>query len=190
MYEVAVIGAGPAGASAAMFLAKAGRKTVMFDNGLSVTRRALIKNHYGVPEITGPDLVDTGKAQAAQLGAEVVAAQVNNITKQGDHFLLETDQGPYQAQQVIIATGLYTDLAERIGLRTKPGTEPRIKTILEVTPEGKTSIEGIWAAGTIAGVSMHTIITAGDGAKVAINLLSQLKGERHVDHDVYQAPKS
>ncbi len=49
---------------------------------------------------------------------------------------------------------------------------------------GKTNIEGIWAAGTCAGVSVHTIITAGDGAKVAINLISELNGERYVDHDV------
>ena len=46
----------------------------------------------------------------------------------------------------------------------------------------------MWAAGTIAGVSVHTIITAGDGARVAINLISQSKGERHVDHDVLPRP--
>ncbi|MBX5467999.1 MAG: FAD-dependent oxidoreductase [Firmicutes bacterium] len=190
MYDVAVIGAGPAGASAAIFLAKAGLKTVVFDNGLSVTRRALIKNHYGAPDIIGPDLVDRGKEQAAALGAEMVSASVEDVRREEDHFTLATNQGAYAAREVIFATGLYTDLAERIGLRTKPGTEPRIKTIIEVTAEGRTSIDGIWAAGTVAGVSMHTIITAGDGAKVAINLLSARKGERYVDHDVYQAPRS
>jgi thioredoxin reductase len=69
-------------------------------------------------------------------------------------------------------------------LKTKPGTEPRIKTVLNVDAEGKTNVEGIWAAGTIAGVSVHTIITAGDGAKVAINVISELNGERYVDHDL------
>jgi thioredoxin reductase len=69
-------------------------------------------------------------------------------------------------------------------LKTKPDTEPRIKTVLNVDAEGKTNVEGIWAAGTIAGVSVHTIITAGDGAKVAINVISELNGERYVDHDL------
>ncbi|PWW20546.1 hypothetical protein DFO73_115125 [Cytobacillus oceanisediminis] len=69
-------------------------------------------------------------------------------------------------------------------MKTKPGTEPRIKTVLNVDAEGKTNVEGIWAAGTIAGVSVHTIITAGDGAKVAINVISELNGERYVDHDL------
>ncbi|MCY0878800.1 MAG: FAD-dependent oxidoreductase [Firmicutes bacterium] len=186
MYDVIVVGAGPAGASAAIFLAKAGKKTLMFDNGLSVTRRALVKNHYGAPNITGPDLVETGKAQAKEHGAEIVAADVTDIRRTDDHFTVETDQGVFHARYIILATGLYTDMIERIGVRTKPGTEPRIKTIVDVSPEGKTSIPGIWAAGTVAGVSMHTIITAGDGAKVAINLLSEMAGARHVDHDVYK----
>lgn len=189
MYDIAVIGAGPAGASAAIFLAKAGKKTLMIENGLSVTRRALIKNHYGVTEITGPEMVQVGKSQAETMGADVVTAQVVNIVRNGDHFEVQTDGKVYPAAQVILATGLYTDLAERIGVETQPGTEPRIKTVVKVDSQGKTSIEGIWAAGTVAGVSMHTIVTAGDGAKVAINLLSELKGERYVDHDVYKPDK-
>ncbi len=80
-----------------------------------------------------------------------------------------------------------TEVAEASGLNTKPGTEPRIKTILDVDAAGKTNIEGVWAAGTVAGVSMHTIITAGDGAKVAINVISELNGERYVDHDVLKS---
>ena len=79
---------------------------------------------------------------------------------------------------------MFLDFAEASGLSTKPGTEPRIKTILDADAEGRTNIAGIWAAGTCAGVSMHTIITAGDGAKVAINVISELNGARYVDHDV------
>ena len=77
-----------------------------------------------------------------------------------------------------------TDLASKIGVEIKEGTEPRIPKVLKVDAEGKTNIEGIWAAGTCAGVSVHTIITAGDGAKVAINVISELNGERYVDHDI------
>jgi thioredoxin reductase len=72
-------------------------------------------------------------------------------------------------------------------LQTKPGTEPRIKTVIDVDREGKTNIEKIWAAGTVAGVSVHTIVTAGDGARVAINVISELNGERYVDHDILKS---
>jgi thioredoxin reductase len=187
MYDVAVIGAGPAGASAALFTAKAGKKTIVFDNDKGMTKRAWLENHYGVAQISGPEMVETGKKQAQKFGAELVDATVTNVAKEGDRFVIETEQGNrYEAKYVILATGLSVELAEKIGVRTKPGTEPRIKTVLDVDPSGRTNVDGIWAAGTCAGVSVHTIVTAGDGAKVAINLISEINGERYVDHDVYK----
>jgi thioredoxin reductase (NADPH) len=187
MYDVAIIGAGPAGASAAIFTAKAGKKTVLIDNDKSMTKRAWVENHYGVMEITGPDLVETGKKQAVKFGAELVNAQVVDITKAETGFLIQTDNATFETKHVILATGIATDLAEKIGVKTKPGTEPRIKTVIDVDTSGRTNVDGIWAAGTVAGVSVHTIITAGDGAKVAINIISELNGERYVDHDVLKA---
>lgn len=77
-----------------------------------------------------------------------------------------------------------TDLASAAGLELKEGREPRIKTVIATDGQGRTRVPRIWAAGTAAGVSVHTIITAGDGAKVAIELISEINGERYVDHDV------
>lgn len=187
MFDIAIIGAGPAGASAALYTAKAGKKTLVFDNDKSITKKAMLYNHYGVPDITGPDLVEIGKRQAVQFGAEIVQDTVVNITKSESGFKIETENGAFEAHQVIFATGLAVDLAEKVGLELKDGTEPRIKTVIVADANGKTNIEGIWAAGTVAGVSVHTIITAGDGAKVAINIISQLNGARYVDHDVLKA---
>lgn len=188
MYDIVIIGAGPAGASAAIFTAKAGQKTLVIDNDKSITKRAWVENHYGVTEITGPDLVDIGKAQAKKQGAELVQDTVTSIAKVGETFKLSTESGQaYEAKHVIVSTGISTELAEAAGLKTKDGTEPRIKTVYDVDAAGKTNVAGIWAAGTAAGVSVHTIITAGDGAKVAINVLSEIKGERYVDHDVLKA---
>jgi thioredoxin reductase (NADPH) len=184
MFDIAIIGAGPAGASAAIFTAKAGKKTLLIDSDKSMTKRAWIENHYGVAEITGPDIVETGKVQATKQGAELIQKEVTNVTKNSEGFLLEVEGQELQAKHVIIASGSSAALAEKIGVKTKEGTEPRIKTVFDVTPEGKTTVDGIWAAGTCAGVSVHTIITAGDGAKVAINLISEINGERYVDHDV------
>jgi thioredoxin reductase (NADPH) len=184
VYEIAIVGGGPAGASAAIFTAKAGVRTLLIDNGRSVTRRAWIRNHYGLPEITGPELVDRGKQQAAALGADVVTADVRDIRRDGEGFVLETDAGTFTARRVILATGPSTDLAERIGVHLVPGREPRIRMVAAVDPDGRTNIEGIWACGTVAGVSVHTIVTSGDGARVAINVLSEMNGARYVDHDV------
>lgn len=187
MYDVAIIGAGPAGGSAAIFTAKAGKKTVILDNNKSVTKRAWMENHYGVAEISGPDMVEVGIASAKKFGAELIETNVTGISQAGDGFKIDTENGPVEAKYVILATGMMTDLAESAGVKTKPGTEPRVKTIFDVDADGRTNVEGIWAAGTCAGVSMHTIITAGDGAKVAINIISEINGERYVDHDVLKS---
>jgi thioredoxin reductase (NADPH) len=187
MYDVAIIGAGPAGGSAAIFTAKAGKKTVVLDSNKSVTKRAWIENHYGAPEVTGPDLVETGISQAKKFGTEFVETTVTSVSKTENGVKITTENGEFEAKHVILATGMMTDVAEASGLLTKDGTEPRIKTIFDVDAAGKTNVEGVWAAGTCAGVSMHTIITAGDGAKVAINVISELNGGRYVDHDVLKA---
>ncbi|WP_405082639.1 NAD(P)/FAD-dependent oxidoreductase [Paenibacillus chitinolyticus] len=187
MYDLVIIGAGPAGASAGLIAARAGKKTLLIDSGQSMTKRAWIENHYGVAEISGPDMVELGKKQAAKFGAELAEGKVESVDKQDDGFLVTSDQGSYEARHVLLATGALADLADKIGVTTIPGTEPRIKTIVQTDANNKTSVEGIWAAGTIAGMSVHTIITAGDGAKAAINIVSELNGERYVDHDVLKS---
>src|SRR3954451_17874406 len=110
MFDVVIIGAGPAGASAALFTAKAGKKTLLVDNEKSLTKRAWVENHYGVDEITGADLVELGKKQAAKFGAELVQATVTDIRKSGESFVVETDQQQYEAGNVILATGVLVDL--------------------------------------------------------------------------------
>ncbi|RED65100.1 FAD-dependent oxidoreductase [Cohnella lupini] len=184
MYDIAIIGGGPAGASAAIFTAKAGKKTLVIDSDQSVTKRAWVENHYGADGIAGPDLVAVGKGQATKFGAEFVTGKATKLMAAEGFITIETDGETYEAKHVILATGLFVEVAEASGIRTVPGTEPRIKTIVECNPEGKTSIDNVWVAGTAAGVSMHTIITAGDGAKVAINVISEIDGARYVDHDV------
>lgn len=188
MYDIAVIGAGPAGASAAIFTAKAGKKTIVIDSDKGLTRRAWLENMYGIKEISGPDLVDTGIEQIQKLGAEYVKDQATDIQKTAEGFTISTESGrTFSAKTVILATGVALELAEKMGIPTKPGTEPRINKVLEVDSQGRTNIPGVWAAGTCAGVSVHAIITAGDGAKVAINVLSEMNGERYVDHDILPA---
>lgn len=188
MYEIAVIGAGPAGASAALFAAKAGKKTLLIDNDKGMTRRGWYENYYGIAEIGGPDLVETGHKQALKFGAELVKEQAVKLTPVSGGFAVESESGKvYEAKHIVLATGVLTDLAAAAGVATKDGTEPRIKTVIAVDAQGKTNIEGIWAAGTAAGVSVHAIITAGDGAKVAVNIISELNDARYVDHDLLKS---
>ncbi|MCP3026324.1 FAD-dependent oxidoreductase [Halobacillus sp. A5] len=184
MYDIAIIGGGPAGASAALFAAKAGKQVILFDSGKSITAKAWIENHYGVKEIEGPALLKEGQSQATKFGTKLVKENINTLKENEGFFTLQSDQQDYEALHVVFATGMSTKLADTAGLTIKEGTEPRVAKIIETDPEGRTSRKNVWAAGTAAGMSVHTIITAGDGAKVAVNVISELNGERYVDHDV------
>ncbi|GEL07644.1 FAD-dependent oxidoreductase [Salisediminibacterium halotolerans] len=184
MYDIIVVGAGPAGASAALIAAKAGKSTLMLDNDTSITKKAWVKNHYGVKEITGPELVETGIEQAKRFGTETARAKVDNVEAIDGGVRVSADSGVYEAAQVILATGVAPAVAEASGIAVKEGTEPKIKKIVDAGRDGRTTMPGVWAAGTCAGVSVHTIVTAGHGAEVAINVVSAMNGERYVDHDV------
>lgn len=185
-YDVAVVGGGTAGGSAAVFLAKGGMKTLVIDNDKGQTRRAWIDNHYGFADgISGPDLVDAGRKQAERLGAEWQVGQVVEVTREGEGFALKTEDGRrFEAKQVLLATGAAMGLAEALGLEFTEGREARYPRVVKVDIDGRTSATGIWAAGILAGVSAHTIITAGHGAHVAVAILSEREGKRHVQHDV------
>lgn len=187
--SVVIIGGGPAGASAAIFTARAEFATVVIDADKGMTRRAWLQNHLGFPDgITGPDLVDGGRAQAERAGATWVDGTAEAIEGSAGAFIVRTADGQeLTASNVIVATGTTVSLAEAAGVATTAGTEPHIKSIVSVDAQGRTSVPGIWAAGTAAGMSVHTIVTAGDGARVAVNLISEVRGERHVDHDVLPA---
>ncbi|MBN3522387.1 FAD-dependent oxidoreductase [Paenibacillus apiarius] len=186
MQDIIVIGGGPAGGSAALFAAKAGKATLVLDNDHGLTKRAWLANHYGVSDISGPDMLAIGREQAEKFGAVFKQDKAVLIESGSSSVTVKTESGDsYEAQHVIVATGLAVDAAQQSGLKLKPGTEPRVKTIIDTDDKGRTSADRVWAAGTAAGVSMHTIITAGDGARVAIHVISELNGGRYVDHDIF-----
>jgi thioredoxin reductase len=186
LYDVAIVGGGPAGASAAIFAARAGLRTLVLDADKGMTRRAMINNMLGHPDgITGPELVERGQEHARRAGAEWVTADVTALDPGSQSVRLSTSEGrSFEAEQVMLTTGASVALAQEAGLATRPGTEPRIKEEIVVDAEGRTGVPRVWAAGTAAGMSVHVIVTAGDGARVVLNVISTRKGERHVDHDV------
>ena len=92
MYDLAIVGGGTAGASAATFTGRAGLQTVVIDGDKGMTRRAMLNNHLGFPEgITGPDLVDHGQQQAERAGATWVKADVTALESRDGGFALTTD---------------------------------------------------------------------------------------------------
>jgi len=121
MYDLAIVGGGTAGASAATFAGRAGLQTVVIDADKGMTRRAMLNNHLGFPEgVTGPDLVDRGQQQAERAGATWVKTDVTGLERREDSFALSTGDGQtVEAREVLLALGANLDLARAAGLDTR-----------------------------------------------------------------------
>lgn len=183
MYDLIIIGSGPAGSSAAIFSARAKQKVLVIDSDQSQTKSAWVENHYGVLAMTGLDLLETGKIQAKKSGAKFVEDKVINIMSHDETVKVVTESETIEAKAIILATGKVMEFAEKAGINVKETKHPRQKKIIEVDSQGRTNIPNVWAAGVCSGAFIQTIVTAGEGAKVALQIISEMKGSRYLDHD-------
>lgn len=107
-YDAFIIGKGPAGAQAAVYVARAGLRAAMtgHDSG-SLALAALVENYYGFPEpVSGAELQRRGEAQARSFGATVYNYQVTGFGYGDDgQYLIHTDAAEFSAKAVLIATG-------------------------------------------------------------------------------------
>jgi thioredoxin reductase (NADPH) len=105
--DAIVIGAGPAGISAALYLARAGIKTAVIGS-LDKTRLSkahLVQNYFGAGEKSGAELLKTGKQQAEKFEAKFIEGEVVSVEKTKDGFETETSSEKFRAKAIIIATG-------------------------------------------------------------------------------------
>ena len=107
MYDIIVIGGGPAGLTAAIYARRANKSVLVIEKGSfggQITFSPKVENIPGFSEVTGNEFAEKLVEQALGLDAEVECAEVLEI-KQGDVKTVVTDNGEFEAKTVIVATG-------------------------------------------------------------------------------------
>lgn len=122
MFDLIVVGKGPAGLSAAIYAVRAGLSVLVIGRDIGALEKAeKIENYFGFADpIKGTDLVAQGRAQAERLGVEILDAEVTGISWM-DHFQVHTAQQAYEGSSLVIATGLPRKKASVAGLSAFEG---------------------------------------------------------------------
>ena len=179
MPDVIVIGDGPGGLSAALFLAKNGKDVLVFGQDKTAMHWALVKNYLGLPEIHGSEFQKVARGQVADKGGTIRDERVESIAKGKNGFEVTTEGGEtLAAKYVVLSEGKSPRLATMLGLSHTP--EQGVAT----DRNGASSVPGVYVVGRLARPGRsQAIISAGDGAAAAIDILSREKGEDVTDWD-------
>lgn len=108
MYDSIIIGCGPAGMTAAIYLLRYNKKILILEKetiGGKITSTPLVENYPGYKKISGSELMDNLYEQVVDLGGQIELEEVTKVEKKKDYYKVTTDSNKYEAKTVIIATG-------------------------------------------------------------------------------------
>lgn len=122
MENIVIIGAGPAGISAALYAARGNMNPLVINNGIGALEKAeKIENYYGLEQpLSGKELYERGIAQAKALGVRILDAEVLGISG-FDTFTVKTTAGDFDTVSVILATGGKRSAPKILGLKEFEG---------------------------------------------------------------------
>ncbi|MFC6732509.1 MULTISPECIES: NAD(P)/FAD-dependent oxidoreductase [unclassified Haladaptatus] len=178
MTDVAIVGGGPAGLSAALFTAKNGLDTIVFDTDKTSLHYAHLFNYLGIKSIDGDEFLRIGREQVSKQGADRRDEKVTAVEQTDDGFQVTTGDGEYDARYVVLATGQSRDVAKDLDCDMNDD-----KTVA-VDADNETSVENVYAAGWAARKDkIQAAISVGGGAAAALDILSKEQGKPFHDFD-------
>ena len=176
MRALCIVGGGVAGCSAGIFAARAGLDTVIVSEGESIlARNAHLENYPGFPGGLDARLfLELLSQQATEAGCELLEGRVARVGLRGedpaDGFVVHlADGATVEATRLLAASWPDSSYLKPLDVgRIQRGS----KYVVQTDNRGRTAVEGVYAAGRLAGEPHQTVVAAGDGARTALAVIA------------------
>lgn len=191
VYQVIIIGGGPAGLSAGLYTSRSRLNTLLIERGLiggQIVYAEHIENYPGFPEgVSGPDLGQLMLQQATKYGLETLFGEVLALKLDGEHKLIKTTEGDFSTEAVIITTG-----CERLKLGV-PGEEKFTGRGVSLcatcdAPLFRDKIVAVVGGGDAAITEALSLVTFASSVKV-IHRRNELRASKILQERAFAHPK-
>ena len=177
MASIGIVGDGPGGLSAALFLAKNGHDVTVYGTDETAMNYAYLYNYLGIPEVDGTEFQRIARGQVEGFGARVLAEKVQSVTK-AEGFQVNVENASYEYDYLIMTEGKNPELARALGVAEDESGA------IEVDRDYRSSIERVYVIGRSARPERsQAIISAGAGATAALDILAAEAGKNVQDWD-------
>lgn len=177
MTRVIIVGDGPGGLSAALFLAKNSHEVTVFGQDKTAMNYAYLYNYLGIPEIAGTELQGIAKQQVRRFGGEIRDEEVTGVAINGS-IEVATGSGSHEADYLVLTEGKSPELARSLGV------EQDDSGAIVVDRDMRSSVDRVYVVGrSVRPTRSQAIISAGAGAIAALDILAREAGEDIQDWD-------
>ena len=177
MASIAVIGDGPGGLSAALFLAKNGHDATVFGTDKTAMHYAYLHNYLGLPEMAGTKFQLIARAQVTGFGATIRDEEVTSV-EAGNGFSVTAGSASSDYDYLVLTEGKNPGLARSLGLETDESGA------IVVDRDYRSSMDKVYVVGRSARPERsQAIISAGAGATAALDILAREAGKNIQDWD-------
>lgn len=177
MARVNIVGDGPGGLSAALFLAKNGHEVKVFGQDKTAMHSAYLHNYLGISEIAGSDFQDIARRQVQQAGATLVDEEATAVTT-GSGLTVTTSSGDSESDYLILTEGKNPELARSLGV------DEDDSGAIAVDSNYMSSIDKVYVVGrSVRPSRSQAIISAGAGAIASLDILAREEGKDVQDWD-------
>ncbi|QZA89328.1 NAD(P)/FAD-dependent oxidoreductase [Salinarchaeum sp. IM2453] len=180
MASVTIVGGGPAGLSAGVFASKNGLDVTVYDTDGTWMHKAHLFNYLGIGSVGGSEFIEIARQQAEDFGVDLKQDhEVTGVEVDGEEFHITSEEGEITSDYLVLATGADRSLAEEIGCEFNENGTVNVDVTME------TSINDAYATGAmVRAEEWQAVISAGDGAAAALNILTKERGDHFHDFDV------